>query len=84
MYDFMIVYIDHPDYDWDEFVVNYNTELLTKDDLKNLISEMISTKEDINWLNEKLIVDYDSSIISKDNIKQYQYNSKNNTMYQVR
>lgn len=84
MYDFMIVYIDHPDYDWDEFIVNYNTELLTKDDLKNLISKMISKKEDINWLNEQLTVNYDSTIISKDATAQYQYSSKNNTMYQVR
>jgi len=84
MYDFMIVYIDIPDYDWDEFIVNYNTELLTKDHLKNLIFEMISTGKGIDWLNEKLITDYDSTIVSGDNIKHYQYNSKNNTMYQVR
>ena len=84
MYDFMIVYIDISDYDWDEFIVNYNTELLTKDHLKNLIFEMISTGKGIDWLNEQLTVDYDSTIISKDATTQYQYNSKNNTMYQVR
>jgi len=71
MYDFMIVYIDHPDYDWDEFIIKYNIKFLTKNILKDLISEMISKKENINWLNEKLIKGFGSTIIPKDNIKQY-------------